>query len=101
MAEDSDITHSPFSGAVNLRNQIDDAFDRFPEAELFFFLDIDRVPEGLNFGARIRGDLATSQNQATSFISRNNGPLEPIPGNWPMELRYVNDGRAVPARFLD
>ena len=101
LAEDNDITQIPFSGAFNLRNQIDDAFDRFPEAELFFILDIDRVPEGLNFGARIGGELATSQNQATSFISRNNGPLEPISGNWPMELRYVNDGRAVPARFLD
>ena len=101
LAEDNDITQIPFSGAFNLRNQIDDAFDRFPEAELFFILDIDRIPEGLNFGARIGGELATSQNQATSFISRNNGPLEPISGNWPMELRYVNDGRAVPARFLD
>lgn len=44
--------------------------------------------------------FGNSTDRGTSFLSIHNGPLEPDDFTWAMELRYVNEGRAVPDRFL-
>ncbi len=101
LAEDNDVTTILFSTPADLRNQIDDAFDRFPQAELFFILDMDTIPEDLNFGAPLEVVLGTPEMLGTSFLSKDNGPLVPVDHSWAMELKYINDGRPVPERFID
>lgn len=100
LAEDFNDTSISFTSPASLRNQIDDAFDQFPTAELFFILDIDNIetaPTGLPIGFVVED----RSNSGTSFVSVDNGPIVPIDNTWVMELRYVNDGRPVPPRFLD
>jgi len=100
LAEDFDTVSVPFINPVNLRNQIDDAFDQFPTAELFFILDIDNI-ETSQIGLPLGFVVEDSSNSGTSFVSIDNGAAMPIANTLVMGLRYVNDGRPVPPRFLD
>lgn len=100
LAEDDDLTTIPFSGPTKLRDTIFDAFVRFPEAELFFILDIENVQTGMNQGFPLGFVFVDFNQSGTSFLSIDNGPLSPIDMTWSMELRYLNDGRPVPEKFL-
>lgn len=97
LADDNDLTPITFGGAnQNLRFEIAEALNMFPTAEVFMILDIDNVQTGPNSGFPIGFLLNDTTQAGTSFLSINNGPINPVPFTWTMQLHYVNDGRPVP-----
>lgn len=100
VAQDSDNSHFPFWAPESLPFRIRNAFNQNSEAQLFFLLEVNDVPSGPNAGFPLAFIGLDIDIGGTSFLSTNNGPLQPRIGDtFAMELRYVNQGRPVP-RYL-
>lgn len=95
LAQDGDGTRVSFRGSRGLPFRIKSAFNRDPNAQLFFLLDIDNVQAGPNSGLPLGFVGIDTTVSGTSFLSLNNGPLAPFGSTFAMELRYANDGRRV------
>jgi len=99
VAQDSDATRFPFMRPSAMPFQIRRAFNRDPEAQLFFLLEVNDVELGPNQGFPLGFVGLDVDTAGTSFLSTDNGPLNAFDSTFLMELRYVNDGRPV-APFL-
>jgi len=94
LAEDDDITVVPFTSPAQVLADIQFAFTNFPQAELFFVLDIDNVQTGSNVGFPLAFVFGDFNQTGTSFLSLNGGPITANTFTWAMELRYINAGAA-------
>ncbi|TDF42272.1 matrixin family metalloprotease [Alteromonadaceae bacterium M269] len=94
VGQDDDGTVFSFAGPEGLPFQIRAAFNQNPDAQLFLILEANDLvagPSGFP-PAFVQLDTTTS---GTSFLSVNDAPLAPFGSTFSIELRYVNDGRAV------